>query len=108
MFRYIMEYYSDKLRKATLDLTASSTQLDLDIRNLPLTSTDHRNAIISKLRRQHYARRSKIKHDYGEPAPEMITPEDKTFPFIELPQEIQDLIWKFTLPGPRVVPILHK
>jgi 2EXR family len=109
MFRYIMEYYNDKLRKATLDLTASSTQLDLDIQSLPLTSSpDHRIAIISKLKRQHYARRSKIKHDYGSPAPEITTPEDKTFPFIELPQEIQDLIWRFTLPGPRVVPILHK
>lgn len=104
-----MEYYSDKLRKATLDLTASSTQLDLDIRNLPQTSPDHRNAIITKLKRLHYARRSKIKHDYGTPAPpEMPPPEEKSFPFLELPQEIQDLIWGFTLPGPRVVPILHK
>ena len=104
-----MEYYSDKLRKATLDLAASSTQLDLDIRNLPLaSSTDHRNAIISKLKRQHYARRSKIKFDYGAPAPEIVATGDKTFPFLELPQEIQDLIWRFTLPGPRVVPILNK
>ncbi len=104
-----MDYYSEKLRKATLDLAASSTQLDLDIQTLPLTSgPDHRNAIISKLKRQHYARRSKIKRDYGVPVAENMTPEDTTFPFLELPQEIQDLIWRFTLPGPRVVPILHK
>jgi hypothetical protein len=109
MLRYLMEYYSDKLKKATLDLTASSSQLDLDIRNLPRTSTpDHRNAIISKLKTQHYARRSKIKNEYGTPMPEKIAPEVKVFPILELPQEIQDLIWRFTLPGPRVVPILHK
>lgn len=109
MLRYIMEHYNDKLRKATLDLTASSTQLDLDIQNLPLISSpDHRNAIISRLKRQHYARRSKIRQDYGTPPPEKVTTEDKTFPFLGLPQEIQDLIWSFTLPGPRVVPILHK
>jgi hypothetical protein len=104
-----MDYYSDKLRKATSDLTASSTQLGLDIRNLPMTSSpDYRIALISKLKRQHYARGSKIKRDYGVPAPEIMAPDDKTFPFLELPQEIQDLIWGFTLPGPRVVPILHK
>jgi hypothetical protein len=109
MLRYIMEYYSEKLRKATLDLTASSTQLDLDMGNLPPTSSpDYRNAIISKLKRQHYARRSKIKHDYGALTSEKMPPEAITFPFLELPQEIQDLIWGFTLPGPRVVPILHK
>lgn len=104
-----MEYYSDKLRKATLDLTASRTQVDLDISNLPvISSPDHRNAIITKLKRQHYTRRSKIKHDYGAPTPEKVAPEVTAFPFLELPQEIQDLIWAFTLPGPRVVPILHK
>lgn len=104
-----MDYYSDKLKQATLNLAASSTQLALDIRNLPMTaSPDHRNAIMSKFERQHYARKSKIKQDYGVPVLESTDLEEKTFPLLELPPEIQDLVWEFTLPGPRIVPILRK
>jgi hypothetical protein len=92
-----------------IELKASKLRLDREIASLTKAwPASQVSPQIAKLKRDHYARLAEIKKGYG-----VLTVRDPTkakgkakLPYFpRLPLEIQNLVWKHTLPGPRIVPL---